>query len=295
MKRIATAAFAALALGLCACNSTPPPAVGYFGDTLTLGQLVERVNENNQKLPTLWARERFEAAIVDRRKNTTSHIDGYGNLLFTGPNEMKLTAKNEVADLFEMGSDGMRFWLYEKHDQVFWWGKYADLDKVNEAEIPVRPDMVMEVLGIRPVDTDLLRQPAPVMRFNSASDAYMIDWQIETVDHWAVLKEIWYDRQTFLPNRVVLFDAKGRVVLWARLSKFDRVETANADPTQWPSMAAHYDLFFPLSGTTMSFDLSDMSLSHNGFPNAATYRMPDPSRLGDSGVRVNRIDDQSVR
>jgi hypothetical protein len=295
MKLGVTVVFVAMGLGLCACDTTPPPEVGYYGDTLTLGQVIEHVNENNEKLPTLWAREQFAASIVDRQKNKTSHIDGYGNLLFTGPNAMKLTAKNEVADLFEMGSDGERFWLYEKHDQIFWWGKYSDLDKVNAAEIPVRPDMVMEVLGIRPVDTDLLRQPAPVLRFNSVSDAYMIDWQIQMVDRWAVLKEIWYDRQTLLPNRVVLFDGKGRVVLWARLSKFDRVEVANSEQNQWPLMATHYELFFPLSGTTMTFDLSDMTLSHNGFPNAATYRMPDPSKLGDSGVRVNKINEDSVR
>ena len=92
------------ALGLVGCSSPAPAEVGYFGDTLTLPQLVERVNQNNDKLPTLWAREKFEAEIVDRKKNKTNRIDGYGNLLFTGPNQMKLTAKNEVADLFEMGS-----------------------------------------------------------------------------------------------------------------------------------------------------------------------------------------------
>ncbi len=295
MKLGATAVLAAIVLALCGCNSTPPPQVGYFGDTLTLAQLVERVNQNNDKLPTLWAREKFEAEIVDRQKNKTSRIDGYGNLLFTAPNQMKLTAKNEVADLFEMGSDGARFWLYEKHDQIFWWGKYADLYKVNSTEIPVRPDMVMEVLGIRALDTDLLKQPAPVLRFNNASDAYMVDWQIQTENHWAVIKEIWYDRATLLPNRVMLFDPNGQVALWARLSKFDRVESAGVDEGQWPMMATHYELFFPASGTTMDFDLSDMTLSHRGFPNAATYRMPDPSMLGSSGVKVNQINDQSVR
>jgi hypothetical protein len=295
MKIGLAAILLAMALGLLGCNNPPPPQEGYFGETLTLPELVARVNENNSKLPTLWAREKFEAEIVDRKKNKTNRIDGYGNLLFTEPNRMKLTAKNEVADLFEMGSDGARFWLWEKHDQIFWWGNYADLDKVDAAEIPVRPDMVMEVLGIRPLDVDLLKQPAPVLRFNNASDAYMVDWQIQTADHWAVLKEIWYDRQTFLPSKVMLFDAKGQVVLWAKLSNFDRVEIADVEGNQWPSMATHYELFFPVSGTTMTFDLSDMSLSHNGFPNAATYRMPDPAKLGKSGVRVNRIDEQNVR
>ncbi len=283
----------AMALGLCACHvSAPAPAPAYFGDTLTLTQLVQRVNENNDKLPALWARERFEATIVDKQNNKATRINGYGNLLYTAPNRMKLTAKNEVADLFEMGSDGAQFWLYEKHDGVFWWGDYSDLDKVDPNEIPVRPDMVMEILGIRPVDASLLQPPAPVMRFNNASDAYMVDWQMRAVDHWAVMKEIWYDRRTLLPRRVLLFDDKGRVVLWARLSGDEQVEMPGGDKSAWPWMATHYELSFPYTGTKMSFDLSDMSLSHNGFPNAATYRMPDPSLLSESGVRVNRIDEE---
>ena len=41
----------------------------------------------------------------------------------------------------------------------------------------MRPDMVMEVLGIRQVGTSLLSQPVPMLRFNNAADAYMVDWQ----------------------------------------------------------------------------------------------------------------------
>jgi len=37
--------------------------------------------------------------------------------------------------------------------------------------------------------------------------------------------------------------------------------------------------------------LSDMSLSNNGRPNAATFRMRDPAALSESGVRVNHIQD----
>jgi hypothetical protein len=48
-------------------------------------------------------------------------------------------------------------------------------------------------------------------------------------------------------------------------------------------------LYFPYGGTTMTFDLSDMSLTRNGRPNAATYRMPDPAALGQRGVRVTHI------
>jgi len=282
------------ALGLSACTGPAPPmAPGYYGDTITLEQLVGRVNENNDRLPTIWAREHFQAVLVDRTKNQATHIDGYGNLLYTSPNQMKLTAKNEVADLFDMGSDGSQFWLHEKHDQIFWWGTYADAEGGDADQIPVRPDLVLEILGIRSLDAFLLREPSPVLRFNNIADVYMLDWQAEFAGHWAAVKEIWYDRQTLLPKRVLLFDAKGRVALWATLSNYQRVEWPAGDPSSWPMMATQFNLYFPYTGSSMAFELSDLTLSHNGFPNAATYRMPDPAKLAASGVKVIHINENS--
>jgi hypothetical protein len=289
-RRVLAMAAASLLLGACQ-HTAPPPAPGYFGDTLTLPELIARINANNDKLPTLWAREKFNATIVDPVKKKATDIDGYGNLLFTGPNSMRLTAQNELADLFEMGSDPARMWLWEKHDQIFWWGNDADIGEAESAQIPIRPDMVLEILGIRPVNTFLLLQPAPVLRFNNAADAYMVDWQVQLEDHWAALKEIWYDRQTQLPKRVLLFDAKGRVVLWARLSNWATVRDDSEPKEQWPWMATRYELYFPYTGTTLSFELSDMTLSHKGFPNSASYRMPDLTTLRDSGVKVIQIDE----
>jgi hypothetical protein len=292
--------FVLLAAGLCACTAPAPPmAAGYYGPTLSLEELVGRINENNDKISSLWAREHFEGTIVDRANNKSARIDGYGNLLYTGPNQMKLTAKNELVTLFEMGSDGQRFWLYEDHDQVFWWGDFSAIGNMDSAEIPMRPDMVMEILGVRPVDAGLLHEPAPTMRFGNFSDSYMVDWQESEGDHWVVAKEIWYDRRTLLPQRVLLFDSQGRVALWARLSKYVRMKMPSGDQNQWPWVASEYQLSFPYTGTTISFELSDVSLKHDAggisFPNAATYRMPDPEKLSQSGVRVNHIDAQNSR
>ena len=60
-----------VAIGLCACTAPAPPVgKGYYGATLTLEQLVGRINENNEKITTLWAREHFEGTIVDRRETS---------------------------------------------------------------------------------------------------------------------------------------------------------------------------------------------------------------------------------
>lgn len=288
MKRISRLMIAA-ALALSACHEAPPVSTAFYGPTLPLDQVVEGVNENNSKIPTLWARQHFEAKIVDQQKNKTTRIGGYGNLLYTAPNEMKLTAKDEVTDFFEMGSDGRRFWFWDKQNKVFWWGEYASVGNADTPDIPIRPDLVMEILGIRPLDPSLLDQPVPTLRFNNVADAYMIDWLAREADRWVVTKEIWYDRQTLLPERVLLFDPAGRVTMWARLGNYQRVKTADADTSQWPLAAARYELFFPYTGSTIRFDLTDMSLSYHGFPSAASYRMPDPASLSESGVTVNHI------
>ena len=284
-----------LLVGLSACTQTAPPmSRGYFGPTLSLDDLVRHINENSAKIPTLWAREHFNGLIVDRQQNKAAHVDGYGNLLYTGPNKMKLTADNELTHLFSMGSDGEKFWLYENHEQVFWWGDYASASKVDSGEIPVRPDMVMEILGIRPVNPNLAEAPVPVMRFNNAGDIYMVDWQQLSGDHWVVVKEIWYDRQTLLPQKVLLFDGGGHVAMWAMLSNFQKVEVPQTDEKDWPVMAARYDLSFPYSGSKITMELTDMTLSHKSFgksyPNETSFQMPSPQSLAEQGVRVNHIE-----
>jgi hypothetical protein len=203
---------------------------------------------------------------------------------------MLLTAKDEFTEFFKMGSDGKRFWFWDEQGKMMWWGNYADVGRADTPEVPVRPDLVMEILGIRPLDPSLLDEPAPTLRFNNIGDAYMIDWQAREGDRWAVQKEIWYDRSTLLPQRVLLFDGAGRVTMWARLGNYQQVKTQDADRSQWPAVAASYQLFFPYTGSTIRFDLSDITLSYHGHPNSASYLMPSPATLSESGVGVKQID-----
>lgn len=54
----------------CACrprNKMVEVSPPYVGDTLPMRDVVSEINANNAALPTLWARHRFEANIVDPR------------------------------------------------------------------------------------------------------------------------------------------------------------------------------------------------------------------------------------
>jgi hypothetical protein len=291
---LAWAAGVCVACSLWGCSTNVPTPKGYFGPTLNMGEVVAQINRNNDQIPTLWARHEFDATVVDPDTHKSQYVNGYGNILYKSADSLRLTAKKEVTDLFDMGTNGENYWLRVVPGQdTYWYGNFSDENAAAEAHMPLQPDLILEVLGIRPIDSALAQPPVPVMRFNNDADAYMLVWQSRVGDHWAAQKEIWYDRATLHPILVLLFDPNGRVELRAWLSNFKTIRVTDESADQWPSIATSFRLFFPETGTKMSFDLRDIELSHNGFPKAVSFRMPDPKQLAASGVKVVPVNENS--
>ena len=131
------------------------------------------------------------------------------------------------------------------------------------------------------------------MRFNNDADAYMVDSVVSGPDRLLVRKEVWYDRRTLDPGLVLLYDARGRVVLRAHLGGFSPVETPDTPKDRWPRVATTYNLYFPDTGSKMQFTLNDQALNKNGVPHAGSIHMPDPRNAGVKNV--NQIDEDCDR
>ena len=229
----------------CACRPTPPqsPKTLYVGPTLRLADLVSAVNQNNTEITSLWALvDNFKIWFVDPKTHETHYADGDGSLVYSQPDSIRFTADNTMYPLFDLGSNGEKFWFWLKKNGEVWSGTYSAHDRFDATDVPVPPDLVLEV------------------RFDNEDDAYMVVWQEHRPDRWVAEKEIWYDRQTLLPKLVKLYDADGRVELRADLSVPGQIEVKGQPREQWPRMATHFELFFPPSGAKMSFDLSKMAL-----------------------------------
>lgn len=279
-----------LALILVGCGAPTKPAL-YTGPTEPIYDVLGQINANNAAIPTLWARHYFEATVVDENKK--SHfVNGEGILLYRAPGEMRLVGKKDLAGtIFELGSTSETFWLQLVPEiDTLWYGAHKNVGKPCMEAMPIRPDLVMQVLGVGTIDTDLNQPPVPVMRFNNDSDAYMLVWNAKLADRWIAQKEIWYDRVSKLPKLVLLFDATGRVVLRAYLSKHKQIELTGASEVNWPSVATEYKLYFPDTGTKMNFELQDITLANKGVPNERSIRLPDLERLLENGTNVRRVD-----
>ncbi len=257
------------------CRSGPDVHPIHIGPTLSMYEVVTRINENNRPLASLWARHEYEATVVDENKK--SHfVNGDGVMLMRKPRELRILGNKPLAGrVFEIGSTSDRFWLtLEPEISTMWWGNYKNLGKPCTKEIPIRPDLVLEVLGVGDIDPNFNNEPAPTMRFNNDSDAYMLVWNVHATDRWIAQKEIWYDRQTLRPKLVLLFDENGRVVLRAYLAKHMPVQVAELPKEKWPVIATDYRLFFPDSQTKMSFSLRDVALQYKGVPKEGSIRFP---------------------
>lgn len=288
-----------LAMTGCCNQSTRPP---YTGPTLPMARVLADINDNNAKIPTLWAHHQYEADVVDDHK-VLHHVSGDGTLLYITPDNVRLQGNAPaVGNLFNIGANSRQFWmkLSPSAGDAMWWGTFADLAHVDPdtTGIPIRPDMLLSVLAIATINDKLDNLPAPVMRVDREHWAYVLTWIAPYHNRWVALREVWYDIQTRRPMKILLYDMNGRVAVQADLGAFRQAPVAGKPKDAWPWFAGDYRLSFPDSGSKLALSIDDASLKHAedydgqkiDVPQARSFVMPNPEAAGVS--RVIRIGQQ---
>lgn len=263
---------------LCGCANCPKQRPPYDRPTESMTAVVRAINDNNAKIKTIRASHTFEATLVDDKgKSHTFSGDGY--LLFSKPDNLLLTAGG-IIKFFEIGMNDERYWFTAYPDEVStqWWGEKSKLNDQGAKQIPIRPDLLLEVLGVNEIEENFLQPPVPVMRVNNDAWAYMLVWSRPVGNRWAAVKEVWYDIQTRQPKLVLLFDINGRIILRAYLSNPTPIQGTTA------TMPGKYDLFFPENKSHMAFTLTDVRneivKGRVKIPNPGSFAFPE-----DSGVK----------
>ena len=275
----------ALLAGLAGCRTTPEPKATTrptAEQTLTLAQLVTDVNANNDRVPSLWAKGPFEATFKESPGDGGTFVNGDAVTLYLAPDRLRIKgSKAGQGTVFDLGSDGERFWLLVPTQDTLYTGTFAGLDPGLVRRLPVRPDLILQVLAVTPLDTDLLAAPSPLLRYNPDADAYMLLF-VEPVAEagdpparLAAVREVWYDRKTLLPTLVILFGRDGDPTLRAYLS---RHRPAGGE-SGGPRVATRYALYFPETGSKLSLDLvgadePDLKLTRGRAPLPLNFRPP---------------------
>jgi hypothetical protein len=265
----------------------------YTGPTESMSEVVSRINANNERLQTLYMNHSFKAEIVERTKDGKTRntpIDGSGVIMYQAPDSLYMNGRHPIAGkLFTLGCNAQDYWLAVEQSKIdtIWHGRLEHVGKPCVREVPIRPDLLMEVLGVFAIDPNLARFPAPVMKFNNDEDAYMFTWIMPQADRFVAVKEVWYDRKTMYPRLVNLFGPEGRILLRAYLSQHRRVKIDGVPEAQLPIVAGRYDIVFMDTRSRMTIEIDDAYLRYKGAPDPRVFRMPSPENYANQ----NQLDE----
>ena len=248
----------------------------YEGPTDPIARVIDDINQNNQGIRTIWSRGDFKAWIPDD-KGRVHFVDGEAHLMYQSAADLRVIGnKFGVGRVFDIGSNGKQYWLTVKPEiDTMWYGDYQHASAAGAPQMPIRPDLLLEILGVGEIETDLTRQPVPVMRFNNDEDAYMLVWHVKSTtppERWIAQKEVWYDRASKHPKLVLLFDEDGRIVLRAYLSEHKPIQNESAGSK--PVIASRFDLYFPQSKTKMQLSLDEIVARHDELPSDKSFAFP---------------------
>jgi hypothetical protein len=294
VTHLATAVAMCAVAVLVGCTPKPPmdrPPAYWSGPTEPLASVVSHVNANNANITSLWSRHQFQAWLQEPGKKSITYVDGDGDLQYRAEDDFRLScSKAGLGQLMTLGTNAETYWLTIKPElDTMWWGRMKYLGAPGTEPLPLDPTLIAQVLGVGRIDGDFLSQPVPVMRFNNDEGVYVITWNVRLANQWATQREVWYDRQSFLPVRVYLYDANGRALVKALLAEHVPVKTQRGQEIGG-KVAGAFTLSFPDSGSRMILRLRDPLVSRNGFPKDVSFQLP----LDKPGVsKVIRVDESA--
>ncbi len=290
-KRVITLPVAALTIVLCGC---PSPHPRFVLDPIPMDDAIRIVNTNAGKISgTLKATGFVDGQFTDSEGRSRSyHLDGV--LFYLAPIYVRFDLKSLGDRQLLLGSNAELFWYYSKQEDRYRCGYHDGSDELA-SQIPIRPDQIVDALGLTPI-------PCPVVEGEALGDTIADDSprglptasgftpptapavcvQRVVDEHQQILflerdeegrvkleKEYWLDRYwPRLIRRVVFRDADGVVEMRSRLDKHKPLSPGG--PMLPGEMAADW----PKSKSSMRFRVRRWSLVEQVGPNDIQFATP---------------------
>jgi len=220
----------------------PPPA--------PLADVLARVNANSERIDSVYAAHCALAGVLTDENGRARRVDMQGPLRYGKPRQFYLDLKafGGLAGGATIGSNAERYWVAIGGElDKFVWGKYEHLDEPDVREFPLRPDLLIEALGVNQLPAARGGLLEPVRRSSSGYDE-LIYLRFTDDGRLVIDREYYIDRRPpFLIRRIVMRDAAGAEAMEARLSDYkpiggDGPLTAKTIQLSWPAQQARLEL-----------------------------------------------------
>jgi len=210
-----------LALLIAGCPSRPALVPL---EPLPLDRAIEVVNENTARLTTglkATGPVRGEVRISDGSKHS---FDLSGKLLLIPPYHLRFDVQNALGRTeFLLGSNADHFWLHvERDEDTFRFGRHATPEDERAVELPIRPDWMIEALGLNTLPTDTTGPAGPIQTVEHDHQRLLFITHDDD-GQGMIRKEYWLSRyRPRLIERVVYRDDTGVELMHSQLIDYRR-------------------------------------------------------------------------
>lgn len=236
---------------------------------MPMWKAVFHVNDNADRIGgTLRATGYVDGYFTDNAgRRRTFHVDGV--LFFLTPRYLRFDLKKLGDSQVLLGSNETDYWVYTKDADEWFCGRHGVLSDLPP-DVPVRPDQLVEALGLNPIDieSDEGRARRPVQRI---TDAYqqLLFLEEDPFGGTVLTKEFWLDRHPpHLIRRIIFRDQDGRIEMDSRLGDFRPLEPGG--PVLPSVMIAEW----PKSAAQLKFKIRKWKRFEQVTPEAIQFRTP---------------------
>lgn len=217
-----------LACGIAGCPRVEP-GLGPPEEPLPLQAVIERVNWNSGRMDFLLRGVNGSAVGRWRRSSDdttpSTSFDMKVVLLYRKPRNLYLRMEHTLGGMIEAGSNSREFWVWERaKENRYYWGEHQWLTNDAEIDLPVRPDVLLDVLGVGDLPTDTTGSQGPVLWVcENGYQLVFLDYDDQGQGYISKVMEIGR-REPYLVQKILYFHPDGRPVMQVLLSDYRLVE-----------------------------------------------------------------------
>ena len=208
------------ALFLTGCSQQPPPKPRKLMAVPSALQEIHVLNDRSALLAKLRLTGNVNLKLTGQHGGTSS-FQAHAVLLVDQNRvpHLLLVGTYLGQDAFEMGMNRQIYWLIDHQHKIAYVGRVALADRVPTGVMPLRPQRVLQMLGITPV---IYNDQTRIAMFNvphsSRYNLLLLNSGGGSLDH--IKRQISISRYTGQVREVRLYDRRGRVIAYSDLSDY---------------------------------------------------------------------------
>lgn len=205
----------------CASTRTVKP----IPEPISLQEAIFLYNQNVAAVPSFKAKISEWQVRIKSPDRSVNHKDIFGKVFFQPPAPGQtnascyLTADSAFGSEIVIASNNTEFWFYIQRKDLAQWGKYEHAGKPCVREVPLNPQVFLEMLGLRPIPDSLGANPYPIYKI--LPEENVIEYAALTDSGLQLKREIFIDRRTNLPSKIYLYSEDGRRILESILDHYE--------------------------------------------------------------------------